>query len=46
MAGDLPSSAPAPSPPTTRGPSWLLAVICVGQFMVVLDGTMTLVTTV
>jgi EmrB/QacA subfamily drug resistance transporter len=25
-------------PPTTRGPSWLLlAVVCVGQFMVVLD---------
>jgi EmrB/QacA subfamily drug resistance transporter len=38
MAGDLLSSAPTPSPPTTRGPSWLLlAVVCVGQFMVVLD---------
>jgi len=38
MAGDLASSAPASSPPTTRGPSWLLlAVVCVGQFMVVLD---------
>ena len=40
MAGDLLSPAPAaaPSPPATRGPSWLLlAVVCVGQFMVVLD---------
>jgi EmrB/QacA subfamily drug resistance transporter len=38
MAGDLLSSVSAPSPPTTRGPSWLLlAVVCVGQFMVVLD---------
>jgi EmrB/QacA subfamily drug resistance transporter len=38
MASDLTSSAPALSPPTTRGPSWLLlAVVCVGQFMVVLD---------
>jgi EmrB/QacA subfamily drug resistance transporter len=38
MSGDLLSSGPAASPPTTRGPSWLLlAVVCVGQFMVVLD---------
>jgi EmrB/QacA subfamily drug resistance transporter len=38
MAGDISTTAPAPSPPATRGPSWLLlAVVCVGQFMVVLD---------
>src|SRR5580658_7625653 len=38
MSGDLLSSGPAASPPTTRGPSWLLlAVVCIGQFMVVLD---------
>src|SRR5580700_10401525 len=38
MAGDLSPPATAPSPPETRGPSWLLlAVVCVGQFMVVLD---------
>ncbi len=38
MAGDRPSHASAPAQPTARGPSWLLlAVVCVGQFMVVLD---------
>jgi EmrB/QacA subfamily drug resistance transporter len=31
-------SAPSPEQATARGPSWLLlAVVCVGQFMVVLD---------
>ncbi|HEY5252795.1 MAG TPA: hypothetical protein VIJ09_14085, partial [Acidimicrobiales bacterium] len=36
-AGAAADRTPA-SLPTTRGPSWLLlAVVCVGQFMVVLD---------
>jgi hypothetical protein len=38
MVEEMRSTVPGPSPPTTRGPSWLLlAVVCVGQFMVVLD---------